>query len=113
MLQRLAALFLSLCLALASVTAAVAHVQSAGAHQITLCGTPGVEETITLNAMGEPIPTPHHCPDCLAVTAGEAPPLVQPLRPRTKGAWQAPALIAAPAPVQTLSPSARGPPARI
>ncbi|MCZ8151082.1 MAG: hypothetical protein O9292_01580 [Rhodobacteraceae bacterium] len=113
MMQRLAALLLSLCLALTSVTAAVAHVQSAGAQQITLCGTPGVEETITLNAMGEPIPTPHHCPDCLAVTAGAAPSAPPLERPQTRGERQALALIAAPDPAQALSPSARGPPARI
>lgn len=112
MSQRLAALFLSLCLALTSVTAAIAHVQSAGAHQIVLCGTPGVEETITLNAMGDPIPTPHHCPDCLAVTAGEAPAAAPVLRPQTRGERQVLALIAAPDTGETLSPSARGPPER-
>ena len=112
MMQRLAALFLSLCLALASVTAAVAHVQSAGAHQITLCGTPGVEQTVTLNAFGDPVPAAHHCPDCLAVTAALAPVAAPVLPPPVRAERQAVALIATPDRAEALSPSARGPPAR-
>ena len=112
MMLRGAALFLSLCLALTSVTAAMAHVQSAGARQIVLCGTPGVEEVITLNAMGDPVEVPHHCPDCLAVT-GHVPPAAPALaRPETRAMVQASAPLHLPDPAQTLSPSARGPPAR-
>lgn len=113
MMQRLAALFLSLCLALTSVTAAVAHVQSAGAHQITLCGTPGVEEVITLNAMGDPVDLPHHCPDCLAVT-GHAPPAAPTLaRPVTPARAVASAPVAWADLAQALTPTARGPPVLI
>lgn len=113
MMQRLAALFLSLCLALTSVTAATAHVQSAGAHQIVLCGTPGVEETITLNAMGDPVETPHHCPDCLAVT-GQAPPdAPAAARPTTPARTVAPAPLAWADLAQALTPTARGPPVLI
>lgn len=113
MMQRLAALLLSLCLALTSVTAAMAHVQSAGAHQIVLCGTPGIEETITLNAFGDPVKTPHHCPDCLSVTALVLPDAPALSRPATQRRTVPPAPLAWAPLAQALIPTARGPPVLI
>lgn len=64
---------LALSLALTSVTAAVAHLRAGGAEQIVICGTPGVEEVVTLDSFGDPMEPGHHCPDCLTVVADSGP----------------------------------------
>jgi hypothetical protein len=74
-------LLMALILSMTSVTAAVAHMRAGGAAQIVICGTPGVEEVVTLDSFGDPIEAGHHCPDCLTVTADVlvgAPGLVRP-----------------------------------
>lgn len=113
MLRVLAHVLLVLCLTLTSVTSAVAHMQSAGAQQIVLCGTPGVEQVITLDAFGNPVVTDHHCPDCLAATADlpASPPL--PLRPLTRGEAQPMPPFAIHLTAPEIEPGARGPPARL
>lgn len=110
MIRAVAHLLLALCLSLTSVTAAVAHMQAAGAQTITLCGQPGVEQTVTLDAFGNPVVTDHHCPDCLAATPG-LPPLQAPLtRPLTRAEAQVAHPAALPATAPEITPGARGPP---
>lgn len=102
---------LCLILSLTSVTAAVAHMRAGGAVQIDLCGTPGVDEVITLDAFGDPITMVHHCPDCLSVTAGALPEAVLPHRPL--GRVFAVAAATSDLALRSLSaphPLARGPP---
>lgn len=107
----LLALSLALSLALTSVTAAVAHLRAGGAEQIVICGTPGVEEVVTLDSFGDPMEPGHHCPDCLTVAADAGPRAPDVPRPVARllaladgtGA-QAGAALTAP------RPAARGPP---
>lgn len=110
MLRVIAHLLLVLSLSLTSVTAAVAHMQAAGSQTIILCGQPGVEQTITLDAFGNPVVTDHHCPDCLAATPG-LPPRQPPLtRPLTRAEAQIARPAALPATAPEITPGARGPP---
>jgi len=111
MLRLVAHLLLVLSLSLTSVTTAVAHMQAAGSQQIVLCGQPGVEQTVTLDAFGNPVVTDHHCPDCLAATAGEAPLAPRLTRPETRGERQAQPAPSRPATAPEITPGARGPPA--
>lgn len=112
MLRLIARLLLVLSLTLTSVTSAVAHMQAAGAQQIVLCGQPGEEQTITLDAFGNPVTSDHHCPDCLAVTIAAPPADLSAERPQRRGLRQGIALVAVPKLGQGLAPSARGPPVR-
>lgn len=113
MMTRILALVLALCLSLTSVTAAVAHVQEGGAQQVVLCGTPGVDQVITLDAFGNPVVTDHHCPDCLGaasiLTSGQK---LLP-RPLTRGEDVPPIPAGPRLSAEAPSPSARGPPAAI
>jgi len=60
------ALFLSLVLALGSVSMAVARGQAPMGQQITLCTATG-NSTVELDRNGKPVPaTRHLCPDCLS-----------------------------------------------
>lgn len=66
-MRALTALFLSLVLALVSVSMAVARGQSSG-DSVTICTDLGTE-TIILDANGNPQPSaPHLCPDCLSAS---------------------------------------------
>jgi hypothetical protein len=111
MLRAFCSVLLCLILSLTSVTAAVAHMRAAGAMQIVLCGTPGVEEVITLDAFGDPITLAHHCPDCLTLTADAVPAAIGVVRPVGKvfavsPDWSDRALR----PLSVPHPLARGPP---
>ena len=111
-MKRISALLLALLLSLTSVTIAVAHAQSAGAIQLELCDAHGGTTTVTLDAAGNPIANPHHCPDCLAATAApDGAPQAGPLRPQTRGKRQ---VCLLPLPLEDAvspEPVARGPPA--
>lgn len=63
------ALLLSLVLAVTSVTLAVSRGQAAGLSEMVICSD-GAAVTVTVDAQGNPVERPHHCPDCL-VQAGE------------------------------------------
>ena len=70
----LASIFLTLVLAVTSVTFASARVQEVGTTQMVIC-TQGAALLVTLDAAGNPLQVPHHCPDCLAAL----PPLPSPV----------------------------------
>ena len=59
-------LFLAPCLALTSVSLAVARVQAPMAGWAELCGTAG---TTAVDADGRPLGPVHLCPDCIAAFA--------------------------------------------
>ena len=64
----LAALALSLVLAIASVAMAVARGQEPMGAPVALCSTDGVR-SVALDARGNPVPaSPHLCPDCLGAS---------------------------------------------
>ena len=65
---------LTLVLAATSVTQAVARGQEAGITQMVICAG-GTTMTVSLDAQGNPVSHPHHCPDCLqAAGVGAMPP---------------------------------------
>lgn len=64
-MRLLTSLLLSLVLAVTSVTFAAARVQAAELTQIVICAQ-GAARLVTLDAAGNPVEAPHHCPDCLA-----------------------------------------------
>lgn len=111
MVRLISSVCLALILSLTSVTAAVAHMRAAGAVQIVICGTPGVEEVVTLDAFGDPLPVVHHCPDCLTLVAAVAPEASQVVRPMGRGmAVAAGRGGRVDGPTPSLQPAARGPP---
>lgn len=111
MLRLISSVCLALILSLTSVTAAVAHMRAAGAVQIVICGTPGVEEVVTLDAFGDPMPMVHHCPDCLTLVAGASPDAPQVARPMGRMVQVRAGLSGPDAHPQVAPrPSARGPP---
>jgi hypothetical protein len=60
-------LLLSLVLATTSVTSAVMHSEMQGGTEMVICAdSVSGSETITLDALGNPIPRMHPCPDCLS-----------------------------------------------
>lgn len=85
-MRAISALLLSLVLAIASVSMAVARGQMPKGGQIELCTEAGAV-TLTLDVEGSPVPSqgPHLCPDCLSAAT----------------AFDLPALIDLPAPAQT------------
>ncbi|OYU17513.1 MAG: hypothetical protein CFE34_15375 [Rhodobacteraceae bacterium PARR1] len=64
-MRALTSIFLALLLAVTSVTFASARVQAVGITQMVIC-TQGAARLVTLDAAGNPVEMPHHCPDCLA-----------------------------------------------
>jgi hypothetical protein len=111
MLRLITSVCLALILSLTSVTAAVAHMRAAGAVQIVICGTPGVEEVVTLDAFGDPMPMVHHCPDCLTLVAAVSPDAPQVARPMGRMVQVRAGLSGPDAhPTVTPRPTARGPP---
>jgi hypothetical protein len=65
-MRALTALFLSLVLALGSVSMAVAKGQPSMGTPVALCTDAG-PVTVTLDGQGNPLPAgPHLCPDCLS-----------------------------------------------
>lgn len=107
----LTGLILALILALASVLSMAERLRAEGAMQVVLCGTPGVEQVITLDAQGRPLTPVHHCPECLVLTAatGPAAPGV-PLRPETRVERLAPVIARPSESLAPPLPAARGPP---
>ena len=107
---------LTLCLCLTmlvtSVTSAIARGQMAFGQTLVICAD-GAPLAITLDARGNPVTPAHTCPDCLAVTAGLPPvvlDLAQPLGRWTRTAMQNGASLASQHVPNAL---ARGPPALI
>lgn len=107
----LTGLILALALAMASVLSMAERLRAEGAMQVVLCGTPGVEQVITLDAQGRPLTPVHHCPECLVLTAatGPAAPGV-PLRPETRVERLAPVIARPSESLAPPLPAARGPP---
>jgi|GEM_PF-1333971 len=69
MIRVLSSLLFALLLAVSSVPAALMHNQMQGSSQMVVCSdTPDASGliTVTLDATGQPISAPHHCPQCLA-----------------------------------------------
>lgn len=113
-LRSLSSLLMALILSVTSVTAAVAHMRSGAVEQIVICGTPGVEEVVTLDSFGNPIDPGHHCPDCLTLTADAGPRVMPVVRPPSRVLAvadrmreQGGAALAVP------RPAARGPPGAV
>ncbi|MGV8986608.1 MAG: hypothetical protein ACOH2H_10020 [Cypionkella sp.] len=110
-MHSLLALLLSMLLALASQTEAVARSEMAGAVDQVLCGAYGAS-TVTLDANGHPIPA-HSCTHCIAagVVADLAIPVILTAAPVTRAVRLTLVQTAqTPAP-QALVPCARAPPA--
>lgn len=107
----LTGLILALALAMASVLSMAERLRAEGAMQVVLCGTPGVEQVITLDAQGRPVSPQRHCPECLVLTAatGPAAPGV-PLRPETRVERLAPVIARPSESLAPPLPAARGPP---
>lgn len=111
----LAGLLLALCLALTSVSLAVARVQPPMQQWVELCdGETGA--TVAVDADGRPVMPLHLCPDCIAAFAAQqlpAGPLL-PARPVTRAAPAARLAEVPPAPALSLPlAEARGPPVLI
>ncbi len=114
MIRSLCALLLALTLAANSVNAAVMHAEMQGAQQMLICLDSAAGSgltTITLDATGKPIDSPHRCPDCTAATAALLPDLTQLAHHNT--ATTPPHPLPAPDRASTTTPpqSARDPPA--
>lgn len=101
---------LSLALALASVSMAVARADALGQSRVTLCSGSDVI-SITLDAEGEPARPPHLCPDCIGGLSLGLPPTVQVFHRVAGQAVRAPLPLAqASGAGETQIPQARGPP---
>lgn len=112
-MRMLTALFLSLVLAVASVSMAVARGQAPMAGTIELCTEDGVV-SVVLDAKGNPVaPHVHLCPDCLsAATAFDLPvPVNLPAPVNTARALRFAHLALILAGSRPVAPHARGPPA--
>ena len=104
-------LILALALAMASVLSMAERLRAEGAMQVVLCGTPGVEQVITLDAQGRPVTPVHHCPECLVLTAATGPAAPgAPLRPESRVERLAPVLMRPSESLAPPAPAARGPP---
>lgn len=71
-LRPLVAILLSLSLFWASAQQALAHGQSEGVMQVTLCDASGQGQTLMLDAQGNRV-SGHSCTDCLAAHAAAIP----------------------------------------
>lgn len=69
----LTGLILALALAIASVLSMAERLRAEGAMQVVLCGTPGVEQVITLDAQGRPLTPVHHLPGMPCPDRGHRP----------------------------------------
>ena len=108
------AILMSLVLGLASVSMAVARVESQGVMVLTICSDEGTE-TVALDATGNPVSSSHHhCPDCLVgLTPGHLPSAPLGTRPATRTERLHLPHLAQVALVLTQTPQARGPPSLI
>ena len=112
-MRALTALLLSLVLAVASVSMAVARGQAPMGETVALC-VDGNAVTVTLDANGNPVSAPPHlCPDCLgAVTAFDLPAALSlPVPFLREGNAEGSVFATLSARPSARAPSARGPPA--
>lgn len=102
-------LFLALCLALTSVSLAVARVQAPMTGWAELCGTAGA---VAVDAEGRPVGPVHLCPDCIAAfaVADLAAPLAVALPPQGWTHLSVGHLLPSQWWVPVLTVEARGPP---
>ncbi len=109
-MRALLALLLSLILALASQTEAVARSEMAGATDQVLCGAGGAV-SVTFDATGHALHR-HPCTHCRAAAeAGDLPgPATLPLAPLTQGKSLTLASVAQAPGTLIITPSARAPP---
>jgi hypothetical protein len=110
MMRALSALVLMLLLAVTSVTQAVARSEHAGAVAMVICAG-GQTETALIDAQGNPVEGPHHCPDCLQALAGGGglPVLSAPARAAEPAIFRQAGRHLAPRPLP-VHPAPRGPP---
>jgi hypothetical protein len=107
--RSLVAFVLSVTLMLGSVATSVARSEMAGAGVLVLCG--GTQTSVLLDPMGNPLPSRHACPHCLAASVAAVLPqlvltaLPAPLAVQT-GKSQTVSFPTRPSP----TPLARGPP---
>lgn len=78
-MRAITSLLLAFLLAVTSVTFAAARVQEVGTTQMVIC-TQGSARLVTLDAAGNPVELPHHCPDCLAAFPAPPSPVICPAR---------------------------------
>jgi len=110
MFRLINAIFLSLSLVITSFSMAVARGQNPDfGTDIVICSGVGMT-TITIGPDGEPIKKTHICPDGLSIFVAIFAPVIIPVQPSAMQ-WRAVPVVAAfTRLLQTLSPSARGPP---
>lgn len=110
MLRLINTLFLSLTLALTSISMAAARGQNPDmGTDMVICTGVGMT-TISIGADGEPVKTTHICPDSLSIFAVALASINTPALP-TPVQWRAaPPADTLIAPQESLPPSARGPP---
>lgn len=114
MMRVILSLILSLVLALASGTMAVARTQASAFGQITICSGYGIV-TVSVDAEGNPVGPVHPCPDCLTgvMLAGPLPMAIVASQPLSRavrlphGTAQLPGARAVPV------ARARGPPQQV
>ncbi len=111
MARGISALFLSLVLALTSLSMAVARGQGRqiAGEEIVICTGVGIT-TITVDANGNPVKTIHMCPDAMMQMAAAFQAPVMPIPCKAKFVRQRPANARHAALQEALSPLARGPP---
>ncbi|SMX32013.1 hypothetical protein [Actibacterium lipolyticum] len=111
LLRPLFATLLALTLSLASVTLASARGQAPVSGEIVICSGLGLQ-TITIDADGNPVGSPHICPDGVAsfVSIDVIPPVL-PQQPSVVGKRLVPLQALVRAGEQSLRATARAPPA--
>lgn len=110
MMRILLSFLLSLTLGLASVGMAIARTDGGLSRQITICSGQGTA-VISIDANGNPVGTPHHCPDCLTGVTMALPPVdIVGEAKRAKGLLPSPVSGRAPPALARLAPRAQGPP---
>lgn len=110
-LRALTSLLLALMLTVTSVGTAAAQARMIGAMQVELCADHGAGSVVTLDAAGNPIDAPRHCPDCLAATMAPGEGAVRLPRPPLGRGETRLCRVALPPPCDGgPEPAARGPP---
>jgi hypothetical protein len=107
-------LIFCLCLTMlvTSVTVAFARGQMAFGQTLLICAE-GEPVSITLDARGNPIDAAHPCPECLAITAGLPPDVIDVARPFGRWVRLSVPIGAGVASQTALHAFARGPPVLI
>lgn len=109
------ACLLALILMFGSVAQAVARHGGTAETMVTLCGGDGAAVVLLLDAKGDPAPSSHDCPHCLAATvlAVLSIPPQMPALATLGGQRLQPGPVLTLLAQETLAPSARGPPALV